>query len=80
MKICPKYKSCIIFQGESAASENSEEIFRNLFCKAGAEKYTKCLRYIVSEKVGIAPPSSIYPNSQLSPEEVVDLMKEMGLL
>jgi len=80
MKTCPKFEKCPIFTGNSASSENLEEIYRNLYCKEGEQKYTTCLRYIVAEKTGAAPPNNIFPNSSFSVEEVIILMKKQGII
>ncbi len=80
MEICPKYKKCPIFIGESTTNENTEEIFRNLYCKAGKDKYIMCLRYLVAEKTGVAPPKNILPNSNFSIDEIILLMEEIGLM
>ncbi len=37
-KLCPKYKTCPIFQGTSSASQNLERIFKQLYCNAGKTK------------------------------------------
>jgi hypothetical protein len=78
--LCPKYKTCPIFQGTSSASQNLERIFKQLYCNAGKTKYATCKRYIVSEQVGVAAPKHIFPNSSLSVDEIKKIMKNMGML
>ncbi len=78
--LCPKYKTCPIFQGTSSATQNIERIFKQLYCNAGKIKYTLCKRYIVSEQLGVAAPKHIFPNSTLSVAEIKEIMKNMGLI
>ena len=72
--ICPKYKKCPIFQGGSKATPVSENVYRQLYCKAGEEKFTTCKRYLVSEATNKPVPLNIMPNSFLTVSEIIDMM------
>ncbi len=74
-QICPKYQKCPIFSGEAFKRQSSKEVYQNLFCKAGPEKYKTCKRYIVAEKAGKPAPITIMPNSQKSVEEIIAMIK-----
>jgi len=73
--ICPKYEKCPIFTGESFMLEGSSEVYKDLYCMAGQEKFKTCKRYIVSEKTGLPVPNNIMPNTELSIEEIINKMK-----
>ncbi len=73
METCPKYLACPIFQKTVAASEQTLENFKNLYCNAGKEAYSQCKRFIVAQQTGHAPPAFVMPNSQLSIDEIIEL-------
>jgi hypothetical protein len=68
---CPKSEKCPIFQGGVLKRANSERVYRSLYCNAGSEKYTKCMRYIVAEKAGKPAPISVLPNCSKSVDEIL---------
>ena len=70
--ICPKFEKCPIFINNVFLKEKSKETYRQLYCEAGAVKYTTCKRYIVSQKLGKPIPEKYLPNSMLSVEEIID--------
>ncbi len=74
-KICPKYEKCPIFSGEAFKRQTSKDVYQALYCKAGAEKFKSCKRYIVSEKTGKPVPPTIMPNAQKSVEEIIEAIK-----
>ncbi|UCH14629.1 MAG: hypothetical protein JSV22_01380 [Bacteroidales bacterium] len=74
--VCPKFQKCPIFTGESFVLEGSSQVYKDLYCNAGPEKYESCKRYLASEKTGGMPiPKNIMPNSELSIEEIVKKAK-----
>ena len=77
--VCPKYLNCIIFNAK-VIDEHHAKLYKNLYCSAGRDKYSRCKRYITSEKTGVAPPDYIMPNSILSVEEILEDMKQQGLI
>ncbi len=70
-KTCPKSEKCPIFIGGVLKRAQSERIYRSLYCSAGKANYEKCVRYIVSQKIGGPVPISILPNSTKSIEEII---------
>lgn len=76
---CPKFIKCPLFSGKILENKASTDIYKNLYCLNGKEKYTTCKRYITSEKVGKCP-GYVMPNSSLSIEEIIQRMKKEGLL
>jgi hypothetical protein len=74
-EICPKFENCPIYSGEAFKRQASKEVYQSLYCKAGAEKFKSCKRYIVSEKTGKPVPPTIMPNAQKSIEEIVEAIK-----
>ena len=64
--VCPKFEKCPIFTGESFVLEGSSQVYKDLFCSAGSEKYETCKRYIVSEKTGLPVPNNIMPTLLIS--------------
>jgi hypothetical protein len=73
---CPKYEKCPIYTGESFMLKGSSQIYKELYCLAGPERYKTCKRYIVSEKTGIPVPKNIMPNTELSVEEIIKKIKK----
>ena len=73
--VCPKLEKCPIFTGESFVLEGSSQIYKDLYCNAGSEKFETCKRYIASEKAGKPAPKNIMPNSELSIEEIIKKIK-----
>lgn len=76
-EICPKSEKCPIFIGGVLKREQSEKIYRSLFCSAGKENYTKCVRFIVAEKIGGPVPISVLPNSTKPIEEIIKSLEEV---
>jgi hypothetical protein len=73
---CPKYEKCPIFTGESFMMEGSGQIYKELYCMAGPERFKTCKRYIVSEQTGLPVPKNIMPNTELSIEEIIKKTKK----
>jgi hypothetical protein len=73
---CPKYEKCPIFTGESFVMEGSSQIYKELYCLAGPERYQTCKRFIVSEKTGLPVPRNIMPNTELTIEEIIKKVKK----
>ena len=55
--------------------EGSSQIYKDLYCNAGPERFETCKRYIASEKAGKPAPKNIIPNSELSIEEIIKKTK-----
>jgi hypothetical protein len=77
-KICPKYIKCPIFLG--TANSGADEIYKQLFCSAGEEKFKTCKRYLVSEATKKPVPLDVMPNSFMTVNEIIQSMQENGLL
>lgn len=45
LEVCPKVNKCPLFNGVLLKRKGSEETYKNLFCKAGKEKWVACMRY-----------------------------------
>jgi hypothetical protein len=73
---CPKFEKCPIFTGESFVIEGSSQIYKELYCLAGPERYQTCKRFIVSEKTGMPVPKTIMPNTELTIEQIIEKMKK----
>ncbi len=67
---CPKTLQCPLFQGQMLASEKAQEIYMNLFCKAGFKGRMSCKRFLVSS-AGVKPPLEIMPDDSRSVEEII---------
>lgn len=76
---CPKIGKCPLFNGILLKRKGSEESYKNLYCKAGKEKWSTCKRYLTSEKVGKCS-DWVLPNCTKSIDEIVAKMKEKGEL
>jgi hypothetical protein len=76
--LCPKTPKCPIFNGILKGTEFTET-YKKLYCEAGEEGRLKCRRFQVAEKVGVCPPN-ILPNSSKSMDEIIQNMKEQGII
>ncbi|MBN2669272.1 MAG: hypothetical protein JXR60_08585 [Bacteroidales bacterium] len=72
---CPKSSKCPIFQGGVLKRENSEKVYRNLYCNAGASKYETCMRYKISELIGKPAPLTVLPNCSKPIEDIIENME-----
>lgn len=78
-EFCPKVDKCPLFNGTLLKRSGSEESYKNLYCKAGTNKWSACKRYQISEKVGKSA-DWILPNCSLSLDEIVAKMNAKGEL
>jgi len=74
---CPKVETCPLFNGVLLKRSGSEESYKNLYCKAGEDKWMNCKRYMTAEKIGSCA-DWILPNCSLKLEEIITKMKEKG--
>lgn len=77
-KNCPKTEKCPIFIGGVLKREQSEKIYRSLFCTAGYENYSKCVRYIIAQKTKKPVPISILPNSTKPIDKIIESLIEVS--
>lgn len=77
--LCPKVEKCPLFTGSLLKRSGSEESYKNLFCRAGKDKWSTCMRYQTSEKVGKCA-DWILPNCSMTLDQIVQKMKEKGEL
>jgi len=73
---CPKSENCPIFKGGVLKRAESEQVYRNLYCNSGEKNYSKCVRYIVSEKTGKSAPTDILPNCSKDLNEIIKKVQE----
>lgn len=78
-EFCPKVEKCPLFNGILLKRSGSEESYKNLFCKAGKDKWSACMRYQTAEKVGKCA-DWILLNCSLSLDQIIQRMKEKGEL
>jgi hypothetical protein len=76
--LCPKTPKCTLFNDNLLKRAESAEVYKNIFCR-DSSKYKECKRYIVSEKVGKCA-DFVMPNSMLTIEQIIEKMKNEGLL
>lgn len=75
---CPKYQKCPIFNNKLLKRKQSEEVYKNLYCKMpGKGGWERCKRYLVAEKMGRVP-DWVMPNSTYSVEEIIERMNNEG--
>lgn len=77
-QICPKTEKCPIFNGILKGTEFTET-YKKLYCEAGVDGRNRCRRFQVATKVGVCPPD-ILPNSSKTVEQIVQSMKEQGII
>ena len=68
--ICPKVQECPIFNNKLLKNKDTEEAYKNIYCRNGIEKYLTCKRYLVVEKIGKCA-DFVMPNSFLTVEEII---------
>lgn len=78
-EFCSKVETCPLFNGKLLKRSGSEESYKNLFCTAGKDKWTTCMRYKTSEKVGKCA-DWILPNCSMNMDQIIKKMKEKGEL
>ncbi|MGE0090093.1 MAG: hypothetical protein AB7S50_11555 [Bacteroidales bacterium] len=78
-ELCPKVRTCPLFNGTLLKVPGAEDSYKNLFCKAGKQQWATCKRYMTSEKVGKCS-DWILPNCSMSLDQIVQKMKEKGEL
>jgi hypothetical protein len=75
-QICPKTPKCPIFNGILQGTQYTET-YKNLYCEAGETGRNKCMRFLVSQKVGKCP-ENVLPNSTKSIDEIIEEMRKKG--
>jgi hypothetical protein len=78
-QFCPKIQTCPLFNGVLLKRSGSEESYKNLYCKAGKQKWSSCKRYLTAQNVGKCA-DWILPNCSLSVDEIIVKMKDKGEL
>lgn len=73
-ELCPKTEKCPLFKGTMLASKKAQEIYMNLYCKAGVAGRMACKRFLVAS-MNVSPPPDLMPDDQRSPEEIVAAME-----
>lgn len=71
---CPKTIKCPIFSGVLKGT-NYSEVYKRLYCEAGAEGRNRCKRFQAASVMGIYPPN-VLPNSTKTVDEIVAEMKK----
>ncbi|WP_439181771.1 hypothetical protein [Carboxylicivirga taeanensis] len=66
---CPNVEKCPIFKGILKDRKMTTKSYQQLYCVAGAEKYSTCKRYETKAKYGVCPPD-LLPNSTLTLEQI----------
>jgi hypothetical protein len=77
-ELCPKTPKCPIFNGVLQGTQYTDT-YQNLYCKSGTTGRLKCRRFQVAEKCGMCPPD-ILPNSSKTVDDIINMMKEKGLI
>jgi hypothetical protein len=77
-KVCPKTEKCPIFNSILRGTEFTET-YKKIYCEAGEEGRSKCRRYQVAQAVSVCPPN-ILPNSSKTVNEIIQSMKEQGII
>jgi hypothetical protein len=73
--ICPKIEKCPIFIKNVLINPGSAESYKNIYCKAGQDKWGSCKRYIVTNILGKNIPENIMPNSIKTSEQIIEEIK-----
>ena len=71
-KTCKNSPKCPIYGGLLKGMSFTAAAYRQQYCDAGTEGWTRCRRYQVKERTGVCP-ENILPNSSKSVEEIARL-------
>jgi|DewCreStandDraft_4_1066084.scaffolds.fasta_scaffold275918_2 hypothetical protein len=74
---CIKHSNCPIFSGLLKDKTMTAKAYQNQYCLAGESGWSKCKRFLVSNKYGKCPPN-LLPNSLKSVDEIIEEMKKEG--
>ncbi len=77
-KVCPKTPGCPIFNGILKGTEFTE-VYKKQYCEAGEAGRKRCRRFQVASIIGKCPPN-ILPNATKSVEDIIEDMKQKGLI
>ena len=79
--ICPKQKVCNLFNDkiQTFKSQKSLEIYKKLYCNAKDEYWKDCKRFMIYQKTGKCA-DFIMPNSSYTIEQIIERMKNNGIL
>ncbi len=80
VSICPKFEKCPIFREKLNLNKDTLEIYKNKYCFGGEQGYSQCRRFIIAQKTHTPPPTYVLPNSLMTDEEIIERMKNDGLL
>ena len=76
---CPKYQKCPLFNDNLLVRQSSADAYKNLYCRAGMDRWAECKRYQTSEALGQCP-DFVMPNSTATVEEIELRMKKKKLI
>lgn len=77
-QVCPKTPGCPIFNGILKGTEFTE-VYKKQYCEAGEAGRKRCRRFQVAAITGKCPPN-ILPNATKSVEDIIEDMKQKGLV
>lgn len=72
---CSKIEKCPIFNNQLLKNKDTEEAYKNIYCRNGKEKYSTCKRFQVSERIGKCA-DFVMPNSFLTVDEIIAKINE----
>lgn len=76
MSNCPNIEVCKLVTTEGfTGNENLRHEYIRLWCKSGEEMWGQCKRYVVKNALNFCP-DFVLPDTQMSPEEVIDKFDE----
>lgn len=70
---CFNYHTCPLFNDNLLQRQSSADAYKNLYCRAGRDKWSECRRYQVSQELGKCP-EFVMPNSKATIEEIKEKM------
>lgn len=76
---CPKYQKCPLFNDQLLQRQSSADAYKNLFCRAGRDKWSECRLYQVSQELGKCP-NFVMPNSNATIEEIKEKMTQKKII
>ena len=72
---CTQSENCPIYNNSLLKNKETEEAYKNIYCRNGEDRFTTCKRYLVTEELGRCA-DFVMPNSFLSVNSIIEKIKE----
>jgi hypothetical protein len=78
--ICPNVDTCKLFSTKGfIENESQRNEYINTWCNAGEHKWSHCARYVTRKALNFCP-DFVLPDTDLTPDEVIDKFDSLNEL